>query len=204
MSLGVVLVSAQSDTASWERAVSLYTQNQYRESIVEFKKVLTEFPAHSDSWKYAGLAHFQIKECPCSAPPPSAMFTSNMIPGARTRCTGTLISSTSSAERDLTLTAGYVGASGVHLAIASEDLNMVPPSLATRTPDGQYHFPLTGAIQRLNPNYSKISGITWNGHSSYHALQTNLVKRFSHGFTVQSTYTWSKDIDNGSNTLSSS
>ncbi len=62
ISLGAVSVSAQSDTASWERAVSLYTQNQYRESIVEFKKVLAEFPAHSDSWKYAGLAHFQIKE----------------------------------------------------------------------------------------------------------------------------------------------
>ena len=55
-------VSAQSETASWERAVSLYTQNQYRESIVEFKKVLAEFPTHSDSWKYAGLAQFQIKE----------------------------------------------------------------------------------------------------------------------------------------------
>jgi tetratricopeptide (TPR) repeat protein len=54
--------SAQSDTASWERAISLYTQNQYRESIVEFKKVIAEFPSHSDSWKYAGLAHFQIKE----------------------------------------------------------------------------------------------------------------------------------------------
>ncbi len=53
---------AQSETASWERAVSLYTQNQYRESIVEFKKVLAEFPTHPDSWKYAGLAHFQIKE----------------------------------------------------------------------------------------------------------------------------------------------
>ncbi len=62
ISLVAVPVSAQSDTASWERAVSLYTQNQYRESIVEFKKVLAEFPTHADSWKYAGLAHFQIKE----------------------------------------------------------------------------------------------------------------------------------------------
>jgi Carboxypeptidase regulatory-like domain/TonB-dependent Receptor Plug Domain len=106
--------------------------------------------------------------------------------------------------KDISVTAGYVGAAGVHLPIATEDINMVPINLTTRAADGQYFFPTTGPIQRINPNYSKISAITWNGHSSYHALQTNLVKRFSRGFTFQSTHTWSKDIDNASNTLSSS
>jgi hypothetical protein len=106
--------------------------------------------------------------------------------------------------KDVTVTAGFVGSSGVHLPIATEDMNMVPLNLTTRAPDGQYLFPVTGTIQRINPNYSKVSAITWNGHSSYDALQTNLVKRFGRGLTFQSMYTYSKSIDNASNTLSSS
>ncbi|HZS05834.1 MAG TPA: tetratricopeptide repeat protein [Blastocatellia bacterium] len=46
----------------WEKAVSLYTQGQYRAAIAEFQKVVEEFPNHSDSWKYIGLAYYQLKE----------------------------------------------------------------------------------------------------------------------------------------------
>ncbi|QQS46771.1 MAG: tetratricopeptide repeat protein [Acidobacteriota bacterium] len=46
----------------WEKAVSLYKQGQYREAIEEFKKVLSEYPDHSDSWKFVGLAWYQLKE----------------------------------------------------------------------------------------------------------------------------------------------
>ncbi len=53
---------AQEDLATWDRAVSLYKQMQYREAITEFKRVLDETPNHADSWKYIGLAHFQLKE----------------------------------------------------------------------------------------------------------------------------------------------
>ncbi|MFN7931580.1 MAG: tetratricopeptide repeat protein [Blastocatellia bacterium] len=53
---------AQDDIPSWDRAVSLYKQAQYAEAIGEFKKVLEEVPNHADSWKYIGLAHFQLKE----------------------------------------------------------------------------------------------------------------------------------------------
>jgi hypothetical protein len=35
-------------------------------------------------------------------------------------------------------------------------------------------------------------------HSSYHALQTRLQHRFSHGFTLLGSYAWGKSIDNGS------
>lgn len=53
---------AQEDAATWDRAVSLYKQTQYREAIAEFKRVLEEAPNHADSWKYIGLSHFQLKE----------------------------------------------------------------------------------------------------------------------------------------------
>src|SRR5215813_2754363 len=46
----------------WERAVSLYKQGQFREAIAEFRKVLDEYPDHSDSWKYIGLSYYQLKE----------------------------------------------------------------------------------------------------------------------------------------------
>jgi len=46
----------------WEKAVSLYKQGQLREAIAEFRKVLDEYPDHSDSWKFIGLAYYQLKE----------------------------------------------------------------------------------------------------------------------------------------------
>ncbi len=57
--LVVAILAADSD---WEKAVSLYTQGQYRAAITEFQKVVEEFPGHSDSWKYIGLAYYQLKE----------------------------------------------------------------------------------------------------------------------------------------------
>jgi superkiller protein 3 len=55
-------VRAQDEAPTWDRAVSLYKQTQYREAIVEFKRVLEESPTHADSHKYIGLAHFHLKE----------------------------------------------------------------------------------------------------------------------------------------------
>lgn len=55
-------VLAQEEAATWDRAVSLYKQAQYRESIAEFKRVLQDSPNHADSHKYIGLSHFQLKE----------------------------------------------------------------------------------------------------------------------------------------------
>lgn len=46
----------------WEKAVSLYKQGQYRAAITEFQSVLAEFPDHADSWKFVGLAYFQLKD----------------------------------------------------------------------------------------------------------------------------------------------
>ncbi len=46
----------------WEKAVSLYKQGQFRAAITEFQSVLTEFPEHADSWKFVGLAYYQLKE----------------------------------------------------------------------------------------------------------------------------------------------
>lgn len=49
-------------TFDWERAVSLYKQGQFQEAVVEFQKVVAEYPDHSDSWKYIGLSFYQLKQ----------------------------------------------------------------------------------------------------------------------------------------------
>jgi len=105
--------------------------------------------------------------------------------------------------KDLSLMVGYVGAGGVHLPIGYDDADLVPPNLTTRAPDGHYLFPTTGTIPRINPNFGRIDATRWNGHSSYHALQTNLIKRLNRGMTFQATYTWAKNIDNGSTVITS-
>ena len=47
-------------------------------------------------------------------------------------------------------------------------------------------------------NYGGITKKTSVGNSNYHSLQVEARKRYSHGLTLQTAYTWSKSIDNGS------
>ncbi|HKE22334.1 MAG TPA: carboxypeptidase regulatory-like domain-containing protein [Bryobacteraceae bacterium] len=47
----------------------------------------------------------------------------------------------------------------------------------------------------LYPNYGPVLVIDNEGNSSYHALQARLDRRFSRGFQLSASYTWSKDID---------
>lgn len=75
--------------------------------------------------------------------------------------------------------ASYVGSLGRKLFV-TEDVN---PLIA-----GVRRFPQLG-IRRMRTNGS---------NSAYHALQLRVDKGFSHGFQVQTSYTWSKNIDNNS------
>jgi hypothetical protein len=105
-------------------------------------------------------------------------------------------------QRQLTSTlsamVGYVGATSSHLPVGQNDADMVSPALATQLPSGQYTFPTTGTIQRINQNFGRIDATFFNGHATYHSLQTNLLQTTRKGLTFQATYTWSKSLDNGS------
>ena len=107
-------------------------------------------------------------------------------------------------SRGIALTAGYVGSSGVHLPHIIEDADQVPATLVQWV-NGHYVFPIPAAgqaIQRINTNFGRIATTEWSGHSTYHALQANLVQRLTKGLTYQLAYTFSKSIDNGSTTFS--
>jgi hypothetical protein len=119
----------------------------------------------------------------------------------------------------LTLTVGYVGSHGVHLLMRGDDGNMTVPSLTSTG----YLFPcgfakagdafctagLTGGTPaaggavsaQLNQALGVIRYIYWNTSSNYNALNVNLEKRFSHGFQAQVAYTYSKSLDDDSQTI---
>jgi hypothetical protein len=99
---------------------------------------------------------------------------------------------------NLSLTAGYVGARGVHLPWGADDGDLIPESFVTTAPDGHLLFPSTRPIPRINPNFGRIQTLQWRGYSNYHSLQLNLAGNMRHGLTVQATYAWSKSIDIGS------
>jgi hypothetical protein len=97
--------------------------------------------------------------------------------------------------KDLTITVGYVATRGIHQPFRSDDVNTVLPITGLTWPS-----PHNSGI-KLNPNAGQIAALWWTGHSSYNGLQFEAVKRMSHGFQSQSSFTYSKAIDDGSASL---
>jgi hypothetical protein len=87
-------------------------------------------------------------------------------------------------------TAAYVGSKGVHLFNQNE-LN--PALYRAGATTGN-----TNARRIYAPNFAGIANQQSNGNSIYHSLQLSLNKRFSKGFSLLASYTWSKLIDDSS------
>jgi outer membrane receptor protein involved in Fe transport len=100
-----------------------------------------------------------------------------------------------SLTRNLTAMIGYVGNRGVHMLNREDDANSVLP---TPTPQGLLWPSPAGSGTRLNPNVGAIRALYWGGNSFYDALQAQVTKKLSSGFTIQGGYTWGKAIDTGS------
>jgi hypothetical protein len=96
---------------------------------------------------------------------------------------------------DWLLRVAYLGNKGTHLSTAVDGgANEANPAIYIPIP-GQSTEANT-QTRRINPNFGSVGlyGSLYNSH--YHALQLNLEKRFSHGFSVLGNYSWSKMIDN--------
>ena len=100
----------------------------------------------------------------------------------------------------------YVGSRGIHQPFRVDDANLAIP---TKTSAG-YVWPYItdpndpnfgGPVDPINPNFGSVRGMFYRGHSQYDALEGQLVKRISHGFQVQGSFTWSKSIDTSSATV---
>jgi len=86
--------------------------------------------------------------------------------------------------------AAYVGAQGRHLFNQIEANPAIPGPGAT--PDNEQDR------RPYNPWYSGMVRGTTDANSSYHSLQLMAEHRMAHGFTVLSSYTWSKSLDSDS------
>jgi hypothetical protein len=88
------------------------------------------------------------------------------------------------------VTLGYAGSRGRHL-LRSSDVNLAQPTGTTA--DGR---PFTAAgTPRINRAFSTIELKSSDGESWYNALIVDIRRRFSEGFSLQSSYTLSKSED---------
>ncbi|MDQ3584716.1 MAG: TonB-dependent receptor [Acidobacteriota bacterium] len=87
------------------------------------------------------------------------------------------------------VTVGYAGSRGVHL-LRSNDVNTAVPIIR---PDGTPFFPL--GSPRQNTAFSTIELKSSDGNSWYNALIFEVRKRWNQNFNVQSSYTFSRNID---------
>ncbi|MCI0354575.1 MAG: hypothetical protein L0099_05990, partial [Acidobacteria bacterium] len=86
------------------------------------------------------------------------------------------------AVKDLVLEAGYVGTKSTKL-VQAVNLNT---------------FPGGGGPPPFIPFFFQLSNYQTTGAGNYHSLQLSANKRFSHGLTFLSSYTWGHAIDNSS------
>jgi hypothetical protein len=122
----------------------------------------------------------------------------------RNLATPTVLSWTAKIEQEIaprtTFTLGYVGSHGYN-QILSEDQNtpasVVCPSSACpgTLPAGTVYYPTT---KLANPGLANSTSWASGGVSSYNALEVDVRRQYANGFQLRGTYTWSKNLDDGS------
>jgi TonB-dependent receptor-like protein len=86
---------------------------------------------------------------------------------------------------DVVLTVGYAGA-GTRYIFTARNVN------APLTPDP---VALANSRRRLRANFNAISVRENSSSSSYHSMTAKVERRFTNGFTLLSSFTWSHNID---------
>ncbi len=108
---------------------------------------------------------------------------------------------------DTVLTLGYSGSRGIKLS-RFNDVNVVAPTIV----NGRYFQPCgpipaqgvsCGVQPHPNSAFGELRQYLWDANSFYNSFRFGVQKRFSKGFQFQSSYTFSKSIDEGSNTANS-
>lgn len=92
------------------------------------------------------------------------------------------------------LDVAYVGALGRHLE-QSVNLNTVPFGAHFTNIDPTTKTALPDNFIRPYPGYATVNMYEANGNSSYHSLQVQAKRRFSHGLQFGAVWTWSKFMD---------
>ena len=101
---------------------------------------------------------------------------------------------------------GYVGSRSVHLSVAADDVNLVPPvttSAGLLIPMNTYQIDpnwahANGGIVPGGPGGTGIRPVLFDGESTYQGLQAQLRKTMSSGFQGQLSYTYGNCKDTSS------
>jgi len=78
----------------------------------------------------------------------------------------------------------YVGSASMNLHF-SRDINQVPAA----------HLALVDQQYRPYPQFNAITGSTFNADANYNSLQATMQKRMTHGLSFDTSYVWSKFLD---------
>lgn len=95
--------------------------------------------------------------------------------------------------------AGYVGSSGINQANYNHNINLAALASPSNPINGQTVNTTANAAYRVPyVGYQAIGlqATAYDAIYNYNSLQVTVRKRFSHGFTMQAAYTWSKDLTN--------
>jgi hypothetical protein len=92
---------------------------------------------------------------------------------------------------DTTIEAEYVGSRTVHADSSTVDNMPILPSPGTTT---------AANARRPYPQLTAFTTIRWNGWATFNALTLKAERRFARGLSFETTYTWSKSIDDASDT----
>ena len=95
--------------------------------------------------------------------------------------------------RDVTLEVNYVGTGGRKIIRAENFNRFVGDRIGAASPNGE--FAGSSALNRVNPNFGAMRFWENSVNSSYNALQSQVMKRFSKGYALTGSYTWSKSLD---------
>lgn len=98
------------------------------------------------------------------------------------------------------LSVGYIGSHGYH-GILTADYNVPVPTICPASPcpagypAGTWYNPANAPL--ANPNVGATTTWASGGVSSYHGLEVDLNRRFSHGLQLRGVYTFAKVLDDG-------
>src|SRR5712692_8744846 len=101
---------------------------------------------------------------------------------------------------------GYVGSRSIHLSVAADDINLVPPVMTSAgivIPSNTYQLDpnwagANGGVTPGAPGGAGIRPVIFDGESTYNGLQAQLKKTMSHSLQGQLSYTYGKCRDTSS------
>jgi len=107
---------------------------------------------------------------------------------------------------NLTAIVGYVGSRSVHLSVAADDINLVPPVMTSAgivIPSNTYQLDpnwagANGGVAPGAPGGAGIRPVLFDGESTYEGFQAQLKKNMSSGLQGQLSYTYGNCKDTSS------